>query len=236
MSAPANVFTGTMKRLSWALLLLPQLALAQAQIPPSPGGGKGPVDLSGATISFDGTHVLVDQPMQCGAYQGVQGSGSKYGSTYSGNFFGMRLPPNDNTVYYHTGSVMGGGHWFVDAAGNPFLRVQPDGIYVGDALAPTVKLVMKYGTSAASPGSATTNRAAGRAAIANGASSATVTNSVVAATSVVECFLETPAAGVAAVLCVPGSGSFVATSVNGTGIATNATADATFSFVVVGTN
>lgn len=82
------------------------------------------------------------------------------------------------------------------------------------------------------PGSGTANTNCGRSAVASGASTATITNSNVAATSNVWIQLETSAAGIGNIAVAPGSGSFVVTTINGTGAATNATANATFSWCV----
>lgn len=95
------------------------------------------------------------------------------------------------------------------------------------------KLLFDYATIAASPGSGTVSKPCGRAAIANGASSATITVSGVTATSIILAQIETVNVGVCNVVCVPGSGSFVATSVNGTGVATTTTGACTFSWIVL---
>jgi hypothetical protein len=94
------------------------------------------------------------------------------------------------------------------------------------------KLVFLATDNSGSPGNTTINKASGRAAIASGASTVTVTNSLVSATSIVHVQLETSAAGIGGLVVVPGSGSFTVTSVSGTGVVTVTTAITKFSFVV----
>lgn len=83
-----------------------------------------------------------------------------------------------------------------------------------------------------SPGATTISKPSGRAAIASGASSVVVTNTLVTAASVVVVQLETSAAGIGGLVCVPGAGSFTVTSVDGVGAVTVTTANCKFSFVV----
>lgn len=99
-------------------------------------------------------------------------------------------------------------------------------------LSPDGKFFTTTTDSSGSPGSATGNTVCGRSAIANGASTATITNSDVSASSNVFLQLESSAVGIGGLVSVPGSGSFVVTSVNGTGVATNATGTAKFSWCV----
>lgn len=94
------------------------------------------------------------------------------------------------------------------------------------------KTIQPYSSSAGSPGAATNNNPTGRAAIASGASSVVVTNSTVTAASIVKVQLETSAVGVSNLSVVPAAGSFTVTALNGTGVATSVTGNATFSFIV----
>jgi hypothetical protein len=91
---------------------------------------------------------------------------------------------------------------------------------------------LQYTDNSASPGATTISKASGRAAIASGASSVVVTNTLVSSSSKVLLQLESSAAGIANLVCVPGAGSFTVTSVNGSGAATATTANCKFSFVV----
>lgn len=94
------------------------------------------------------------------------------------------------------------------------------------------KTIQPYANSAGTPGAVTNNNPTGRAAIASGASSCVVTNSTVTATSVVKVQIETSGVGVSNLSVVAAAGSFTVTALNGTGVATNVTGNATFSFVV----
>jgi hypothetical protein len=95
------------------------------------------------------------------------------------------------------------------------------------------KLVCASTDTSGSPGSATANTPCGKSAVASGASSATITNSGVTATSTVTCNLVTTGAGVEGIQCVAGAGSFVATTTAGLGVVTVTTANASFTWNVL---
>lgn len=210
-----------------ASLVLPGLALAQARAPS--GGASPPASPSTSGLVTTGAQT----------FAGVKTFTSKITTTLIGNTFaagfGIEFPDADNTIYYRTGSVFGGAHIFTDLGGNIYGQTIQDGIHVGGSTNTTATLWFRYSSAAGAPGAATVNKPGGRAAIASGASSAVITNSVVAATSIVGCKLETPNVGVSAVLCPAASGSFTATAVDGAGVPTNVTGNATFSFIVLGT-
>lgn len=86
---------------------------------------------------------------------------------------------------------------------------------------------VSYADKSGTPGSATSNTATGRGAIAIGASAATITNSLVSAASIVHIQLESSDATATRAKCVPGAGSFVVTA------NANATAATVFSWYVV---
>jgi hypothetical protein len=90
-----------------------------------------------------------------------------------------------------------------------------------------------YTDISAVPGDGVASSLTGRATIASGASAAVITNTLVTATSIVHVQLEGTGKGVGGLVCVPGNGSFTVTSVNGTGVVTNTSADTKFSFTVV---
>lgn len=99
------------------------------------------------------------------------------------------------------------------------------GATVGKSLCPRTD-------TSGSPGSATANTPCGKSAIANGANTATITNSQVTATSNVNCTPATANAGVATIVCVAGAGSFTATAVNAAGTPTNTTAPLSYTWSV----
>lgn len=88
-----------------------------------------------------------------------------------------------------------------------------------------------YSDSSGSPGNATINLHCGRSAIAAGASAITITNSMVAASSIPSINVESADATLGQIICVPGAGSMVCTNRAG-GVATNVTAATTFSWCV----
>lgn len=89
----------------------------------------------------------------------------------------------------------------------------------------------RYSDSSGSPGNATINLHCGRSAIAAGASAATITNTLVAATSIIFVVPESADATLGVIICVPGAGSFVCTN-RSAGVATNVTANTTFTWCV----
>lgn len=92
----------------------------------------------------------------------------------------------------------------------------------------------EYTDGSASPGNATINKVTGRAAVASGASTATITNSRCTATSIVEVQLQTAGVGICNVIVTTTSaGSFVVTTINALGAATVTTGAATFSFRII---
>lgn len=93
------------------------------------------------------------------------------------------------------------------------------------------EILASYASQAA--GNQTNSRVSGRNKVANGASAVTVTNTLVSAATIVLCQLETASVGAAAVVVVPGSGSFVATAVDGDGAPVAVTGDATFSWKIL---
>lgn len=98
-----------------------------------------------------------------------------------------------------------------DATGDIWVTVKKAGLdfTTGNTLTKTLKL--PYSDSTGTPGDATINKPIGRSAVANGATTCTITNSVCTSTSVV---LVTPEDGSGTTLwhkVVPGSGSFVVT-------------------------
>lgn len=82
------------------------------------------------------------------------------------------------------------------------------------------------------PGSGSASTSCGRAAIASSASSLTLTNPLVSTTSRVTCQQESTGVGVTSVVCAPGNGSFVATSLAGLGVTTVTTGTDKFSWCV----
>jgi len=90
----------------------------------------------------------------------------------------------------------------------------------------------QYLNNSGTPGNTTISRVTGRAAIANAASACVVTNTLVAATTIIFVQCETTGVGVADLVVTPGAGSFTVTSVNATGAATVTTGALTFSFII----
>jgi hypothetical protein len=137
-----------------------------------------------------------------------------------------------NGIALFTGSVTGGDIAFGDSAAN--LRANFQHGLIIFSVPTTNKLQFAYtADTGASP--VTINKATGLARVASGTNVTTVTNSLVDAASIVICSLRTTGAGIANVVCAPGSGSFTATTVNGTGAVTNTTANADFTFFVIDT-
>ena len=202
-------------------LLLPTLALSQA-VKPSPAAASSsrPGVVTTEAQTFAGSKTFAAKAF----------FSAGLGGTFSANH-GINLAYGANGIGLRTGSLGGGDVAVLDSGGNVFARTSSDGIHIHGART----LWLTYTNAAATPGGVTIDKPSGRAAIASGAGAATVTDSLVAATSVVVCSLETVGTGAAAVLCAPSAGSFVATAVDGAGAAVNVSANATFSFLVVKT-
>lgn len=203
-------------------LLLASLAFGQGR-PANPKGGGGGITISGSpsaaqvTLFASGTAVEGDSNLTWDAADKRLYTGQLYPST--GDF---------------TGAIGDSSHrWnnaFIGAIYTQGIGVLPGwNTYIPFG----AKYSLPYADSSGTPGSATNNNPTGRAAVASGHSSCTISNSVVASTSIVRVQLETSGAGVAGVTVSVSSNSFTVTTVNGTGVATNATSNATFAWEVV---
>lgn len=102
---------------------------------------------------------------------------------------------------------------------------------IGNGLVTDGGIARLYSDSSGTPGNATINLHCGRSAIAAGASAATITNSMVAATSFVFVQVESADATLGTLVPAPGAGTFTVTNRAG-GVATNVTAATTFSWCV----
>lgn len=128
--------------------------------------------------------------------------------------FGISFPTADNSIYFRSGSNLGGDFFFVDVNGNQYGRVMNAGLNFTDVSSGCQgKITYAYTDSSASPGNATINKASGRSAIAAAATAITVTNNVCTATSIVTITPEDLDTTLLTYKCVPGSGSFVVTGV-----------------------
>lgn len=135
----------------------------------------------------------------------VVGIGGAFSAPY-----GIFFPTGDNTIYYQTGSVSGGSHSFADSGHSTWVRMAAEGIHLGESQ-PVFTVFYQYTDSSGTPGAATINRPLGRSAIAMGASSVVVTNSLANATSQVDITPEDLDATLTAWKVTYASGSFTVT-------------------------
>lgn len=113
----------------------------------------------------------------------------------------------DATEVYVRAPNNGGEVHLTSLGGTEYARATSAGLVLSSARTVT----FPYTDSTGTPGDATINKASGRSAIANGATVATITNSLCTATSLVMVMPEDGLGTALWVKCVPGSGSFVVT-------------------------
>lgn len=184
------------------LLLLPGLAFGQAQIPPNPtpaglsGTNTGDVTLTavGSSPSANGASLsgqaLTLQPASSSQPGVIAGSGSQTlaptltltNAPISANgFHGFASNAGgvefDSTEVFLRAPNNGGEVHITNKAGTEYGKFNSVGLSFGTAAR---SINFAFSDQSASPGSATSNRGTGRSAIALGASSVTITNSLCA--------------------------------------------------------
>lgn len=190
-----------------------------------------------AYITNAGSNTIVE----CGGWNLlIQNGGLIVPAGFTANFNGGATT-SGNVVMNISGNTTDGGSAIgvklrtnntFSTAGSKLVSVQNNTTEVQATDLNGKIIFSQYTDNSGTAGATTISKVTGRAAIASGASSVVVTNTLVSATSIVLVQLEKVGGGIGGLAVVPGTGSFTVTSLNGTGVATNTSADTKFSFIV----
>jgi hypothetical protein len=171
-----------------------------------PADGTHPGFLTSGTQTIGGLKTFTSALTAPGGQLGVYSTFPGLALDGSNAFNGGMLLVGGNTTYLEAGAA---GFNF-QIASNSYVTLTTSVLALDAGAA--VRIKMAYTDISGTPGNGTASTPTGRFAIASSASAVTVTNTLVSATSIVLCQVETALSTALTFKCVPGSGSFVVTT------------------------